>query len=278
MEAINHFLNNLTPGLQNILEVKLEDGVKSVAFGQRALQPEEARAPKRRESPSRKHEFLAAKSLGDYLARYGGPDTVVLRRSDSSIFTFFPASSAHGFQSGCGSGFMETVSKPSFAFSSRTAQMTRFAAFVAQHRRSVTEPDGRELSLQLSQIRAKVSIEIQRGRGQKALNGIAVKTEIAGTIKSDFVEFPESLTLSVPLFVDTDRKKVELDLCLEAASSGDVLVLVTAGSVDEAKVAAFTEMVEQVRAKLGGKGTLTFGRPAHADWKYLRELNETARP
>ena len=158
--------------------------------------------------------------------------------------------------------------------------VTTFAEFVMQNRRAIIEPDGKTLAFMLSQVRATVSVEIQKGRGKDAINGSVVKTSIQGQETKEVVEIPDEITIRVPLYVGTGRKDIELDLCVEAERNGEVYVVVSAGTLAEARVKAFEEMVATIREAIedeegGGGATITYGSPEHGEWKYLPELPPT---
>ena len=163
--------------------------------------------------------------------------------------------------------------KPWADIAGTTVALEKFAQFVAQNRRAIVKPDGKEIALTLSQVRAVVNVTVERGRGKDAVNGLMVTTKIQGIEKKEAVELPDEITLAVPLYVGTAKKEIELDLCIEADREGHVGVIVTAGTVAEAKVAAFEEMIAVVREGVKGlKATITLGKPKTGAWVYLKEL------
>lgn len=270
---LEKLLKTLPEGQQTVLDIAGSGPARTVELKVRKLLPEEPRAPKRSESPPRGHVFLSAESLAAYLQRYGSATTVVYADPQQELISVvLDEKSAVGFEIVTMAPQIHPLWKPWAELAGRPLKVSDFARFVAQNRRSIVVPEGRDLSLMLSQVRATVTVEIQTGRGKEAINGLVVSTLIKGEPHRTEVDLPDSITVRSPLYVQTDPKDIELDLCVEATPAGDVVVIVTAGSVAEARVAAFSEMVETIRRGIESLGaTLTFGRPAHSSWDYLDE-------
>lgn len=271
---LDEILQHVRVGEETVLDVAGGEKDRKLTVSMRKLLPEEPRAPKRAESPRRVHEFLAAESLALYLRKYGGAETVVFADPANEIVAAVLREKAEtGFEVVTMRPQVHPLWKPWADLAGRAIALEDFAKHVSQHRRTILRPEGRDLALTLSQVRATVSVEIQRGRGKSATNGLLVTTEIKGQRQADVVELPDEIVLSVPLYVQTEPREVELDLCVEATSDGDVSVLVTAGTVAEARVEAFKEMVAVIQAAADSIGAVvTFGRPKHAAWDYLKEL------
>jgi hypothetical protein len=272
---LKKILEEIRVGEETVLDITGGEKDRKLTIAMRKLHPEEARAPKRCESKARKHAFLAAKSLAAYIGAYGGPDTVVFADPEKEeISAVLDERAKDGFEVVTMKPQVHPLWAPWLDLANRRHPLDTFAGFLAQHRRSIVG-DSREIVMLFSQIRASVKIEVQRGRGAKAINGVVCTTEIAGQRKAEDVELPDTITVRAPLYVDTEPKEIELDLTVEAHGES-ISVLVSAGSIAEARVKAFEEMVEAVRGSVK-QGTFTFGRPSHAAWDYLREL-ETAKP
>lgn len=281
---LTNLIETLQPGQRTVFDLAeaLDDqgqktGARKLTVELRRELPAEPRAPKREESPKRSHEFISAKSLAEYLQKYGTKDTVVFADPEAEVISAVLDESAHqGFQIVTMKPAPHPLWTPWAQFAGRHRDVMDFAKFVVENRRTIAQPDARELILDLSQIRASVSVEIQKGRGKTAMNGLMVTTEIKGAKEAGPVDLPETITIHAPLYVDTDARDLDLDLCIEAQSNGGVTVLVTSSAVAEARVAAFMDMVDQIRTVIAAKGaTFTFGRPRHTAWNYLPELAET---
>lgn len=269
---VKEILETVPVGKRTVLDITGGADARKLTVEHRDLLPEEPRAPKRAESPRRGHEFLSAKSLANYLAAYGGSGTVVFADPvNEVIHAVLDENADEGFEILSMKPALHPLWAPWAALSGRSVGIKEFAGFVNQNRRSILTPDGRQLAAELSQVKANVSVEIEQGRGKSAVNGIIVKTQISGQTRTDVVELPDTITLRVPLYVDTDPRAVEVDLCIEARPDGDISVLVSSGTVAEARVQAFEDMVKVIRAEVE-EATFTFGRPKHAGWQYLAEL------
>lgn len=271
---LDSLLKNVRIGKETVLDITGGQDNRKLTVSMRSLLPEEPRAPKRKESPKRAHEFLSARSLADYLAKYGKPGTVVFADPENEVISAaLDEGATGGFEVVTMKPAAHPLWKPWAAIAGRAMDVREFASFIAQNRRSVIDPDGRELALTFQQIKGSVSVAIQAGRGKNSINGIVVTTEVKGERQSDLVDLPDTIRLLTPLFVDTGPESVELDLCVEARAEGQILVIVTAGTVLDAKTRAFEQMVEAIRGKTKEIGaTLTFGRPKHAAWAYLDEI------
>jgi len=271
-------LTNIELGTQTAFKVtEAVGGGKTLTVEARRLLPEEPRAPVRAESPARTHTFYAAESLAAYLERYGNEHTVIFAdHQGETIYAVVDETSPQGFEVETMRPQIHPLWKPWADLAGRPVELETFARFVSENRRAILKPDGRDLAMTLSQVRATVSTTIDRGRGKSAVNAIRVETEIQGVRKAESVELPDEITLNVPLYVGTERKTFDLDLCVEASASGKVTVLVTAGTVAEARVAAFEEMLNLLHKRLDAKKvTITLGKPSHAAWAYLPEMAET---
>ncbi len=271
-KSLDDFLTKIEVGKRTVLDVA-KDG-RSITVEQRQLLPEEPRPPRRMESPPRAHEFLSAGSFGDYLARFGTPHTVVfVDLAGETVYAVLNENAEDGFQVVSMKPQIHPLWEPWRALAGRRIPVTQFAQFVAENRRAIMRPDGRELAMLLSQIRASVSLELHQGRGKNAVNGIRITTQIQGERGVDVIELPDTVGLVVPLYVDTEPEDVELDLCIEADQHGAISVLVTSGTVAEARVDAFNQMVNKIREKTGKLGCIVgFGKPKHGQWTYLDEL------
>lgn len=271
---LEEILKDVRIGEATVLDISGGAEARKVTVELRRLLPEEPRHPTHQESPPRAHTFYAAESLAAYLERYGDETTVIYAdHQGEQIHAVLHETALEGFEIVAMKPQIHPLWKPWADVAGRAVELEQFARFVAENRRSIVQPEGRELALALSQVRATVKVEIDRGRGKSAVNGLRVETEIQGVRKAEMVELPDQITLNVPLYVGTERKTIDLDLCVEASANGKVTVLVTAGTVAEARVAAFEEMLNLLSKRLASKKVVvTLGKPAHAAWQYLPEM------
>ena len=274
---LQEILENVNVGETTVFDVVKEAGTGNgkLTVEVRKLLPEEARPPKRAESPPAAHEFYAAESFAAYLTRYGDDNTVIFAdpQGEQMYAVMNELEPTGGYEVVTMKPQIHPLWKPWAEIAGTSVPLEKFAQFVAQNRRAIVIPDGKEIALTLSQVRAVVNVTVERGRGKDAVNGLMVTTRIQGVDKKETVELPDEITLSVPLYVGTAKKDVELDLCIEADREGHVGVIVTAGTVAEAKVAAFEEMIAVVREGTKAlNATITLGKPKTGAWQYLREL------
>lgn len=248
----------------------------------RRLNPEAPRPPVLAESPPRTHVFHSAQSLGDYLARYGRKETVVFADQQAEEFhAILHERGSTNDEKNIRQGGFEVVSMkpqehplwtPWREIAGREMDVKEFAQFVTQHRRSVIRPEGKSLALLLSQVRTSTTIEAQTGRGRSSVNGVMVTTKVTGqNDQKEEITIPDSFTVKVPLYAETDPEEVELDITV-MPHHGGCNVLVSAGTVLEARIKAFEKMLRVVTEKTSDLGlVVTHGRPQHGVWATLPE-------
>lgn len=290
--GVDSLLQNVHFGRETVFDAvnmlyERADGSKVTAptlvVSARKLNPEPPRPPVLAESPPRRHVFHSAQSLGDYLARYGRRETVVFADQAAEEFhaVLHERETVEKFDSVRREGGFEIVSMkpqehplwtPWRQVAGQEMNVKDFAQFLTQHRRSVVEPNGKALALLLSQVRTSVSIEVQTGRGRSSVNGIMVTTKVTGANdQRDAVDIPDTIKIRVPLYAETDPEDIELDLTVQGSQDG-ATVLVSAGTVLEARIKAFERMVRIVSEKTADLGlVVTHGRPQHGSWLTLTE-------
>lgn len=131
------------------------------------------------------------------------------------------------------------------------------------HRRSVL--NGKEILFDLSQIRASEEVTVHKGTGRRALNGLLVKTDIKGAKGEELVELPESIALTLPLFVGSPATTIELDLLLQVRK-GEVTAVLTNGDLQVVRLQEFDRVVEQVRSGVTIEAVIGLGSVVTAPW------------
>ena len=266
-------------GQETILDIAREalpDGKEAVRLSieNRQLNPEAPPAPIRAASPRRAHTLFDGPGLVAYLAKYKTDNTVVLIDPITRQITAILDEKAPD-------GFEALTVKPQFhpsfipwfeLLTQRTVPVLKFAAFVLTHRRTISEPDGRELALTFSQIRSATKIEVQRGCGAKALNGIMVQSEIQGSSTDELVDLPEELTIETPILLSGDPAEITIDLTLAAGAPDaetvtKVNMTVTSPNLEETIVAEFEKIAAAVRGIAGV--TVALGRDEYDPWDYI---------
>jgi hypothetical protein len=144
-----------------------------------------------------------------------------------------------------------------------------FVSLLRNQRRSVIEPNPRELLLALCQLETRTEIEAHHGTGKKCLNGLLVRTSIQGTKQEEIVELPDSLLLRLPIYVARPAIEVSIDLSIETTGAHEVVVSLASGDIETAKWTAFEQIFEELRGLLK-KGTFALGDPLTRPWSYLK--------
>ncbi len=276
---LQEILERVTEGKATALNVakKVLDGKETVSLviEQRQLLPEAPRAPIKRESDARSHVFFEVKSFAAYLEKYGTKDTVVFGDPQEGIvYATLDETKKDGVEVLFFKPMLHPQWAPWEALIGKKMEIASFVEFVLNNRNVVTEPDARELVYNLSQIKATSTTEIQRGRGKNSVNGVMVTNRIQGVDKQELVELPEDLTLHVPIYIRTDKRKLMLALCIEAGEGSEILCSLSSGDILEAKVDAFDDMFESLEALKAKGATVTLGKVKHQPWRYLSEQEQ----
>jgi len=232
--------------------------------------------PVRVETPARAHTTHTATGLLTYLQQYGGKNTVV--------YVDFTKRQAFAVLDEHAEGGIEIIQlrpqihprfMPWFKMIGNSVPMPDFVDFIRRNRKTIIEPNGRALILQISQLKSTKTTELQQGKGITATNGIMVTYKVDGkVVDSGVVEFPEQLKLITPIFVGTKATEVELDIVLDSpGTEPDIFVELVSADLEEAMVAEFDRLAEQLNAAtiltdLGGRVVL--GSPDYRSWDYLR--------
>ncbi|HUW31455.1 MAG TPA: DUF2303 family protein [Planctomycetota bacterium] len=246
-----------------------EQGVLEIR--RRKLNPEPPPDPVKAPSPKRTHSFADAEGFAAYLAKYGSDNTVVLANPVLlHMDGILDERAERGFER---VGFDATV-HPLFdpwdvALAQGPWPLRDFTTILAQNRRSIIEPDGRELVHLLSQIRVSKKVEIRCGVGSTSINGMLVETKIAGEARTEEAELPERITICCPVFLDTAERTMEIDLLL-LEEGGEVYVQLSSTDAAAARLAAFGELLDRIKANLDAdKTTFALGRAITDDWRTL---------
>ena len=265
METVQELLTKTPVGETTVLDmVKDLDGKPGLVITHRREPP---LVPTRRESPRREHTFFDVEGFGSYLNVYGCANSVMFADPEAArISAVLDETAETQFEVVSFAAQIHPLWAPWAALLNGPTDLGSFLDVVANNRRAVVEPDGRELVLMLSQVKASEHIEVQKGRGRDALNGIMVQSKVQGVVKDELVEIPESLTIRAPLYLGRPARDVVVDLYLSAADGG-VHVRLSAGDLRTAMVEEFSAMAAAVRKEC--PGTFTFGKPAFGGWAYI---------
>lgn len=274
---IEKLLRQVNPGNEtaiDVVEKLLEDGSKHVILSvqQRRLNPEAIPAPVRAPSAKRTHFFYDPAGFAQYLAKYGTDSTVVLADPNEEGMTAVLNEAAED-------GFENLMFKPQthplfqpweeLLDAGGVLPIKDFVDFVSRNRRAITNPHSRELMLVLSQVRMSREVELYQGDRNNSTNGVLVKTSVQGNNTSEYVDIPETITISVPIYVGTSAVDMEIDLTVGGNEQRGVIVKLSTGDVLAKKAQLFDAMVADLRTALPA-ATVTTGRVAYGAWEYLK--------
>ncbi len=278
--VIADFLRRVPVGQENVLAIAdqdLGDGVKgrTVSLQNRELQPEPPKAPERAESPRRAHVFHDALGFAAYLARYGGDDTVVLADAPTErVRAILNEKAEKGFEAVAFQPQKHPLFTPWLAVMGTWLPLRKAIDFLLDNRRMISQPDGKQLARDLSQIKISKKIDRMQGLGTKSINGIMIETTIAGQSKTQAIELPEDLTVDVPMYIGCQPVALSFDLSIDSSEEHGVIIRMSSPDILVKATEQFDQFVEQIRQGMGGKGTIGLGAVMHAGWDYLEQTLE----
>ena len=279
--VLSEFLREVKVGQENVLDVSREvlgEGKDKITFAvqNRVLQPEPPLPPERVESPPRQHVFHTAESAAAYLAAgYASEHTVALADAVAQRIGITLDERAIGGVEVCSvTPVLHPIFEPwAVLMKQGPLDLREAVSFLQQHRREIIEPAGRELALDLGQIKASTEIEAHfgtPGKGRDAINGLMVTTRIKGQDQTSPVDLPEFIIIECPLFVGSVARRIEIDLTMAATEAGAVVVMFTSTALTAAVMEEFNAMLDTLAAKLPEGGVAALGRVSYgAGWDYL---------
>jgi len=227
--------------------------------------------PVRMESPARAHRFWSVEGFTQYLQKYATADLVVLGDVDRALIAAVLNEQAEGgFEVVTFSPLMHPFWKPWAVLLDKLVPLPirDFAKFVVAQRHVIAEPDPETLALTLAQVRVSKKVEMQTGFGVQSINGIMVETSIQGQkAQMEPVALPTRITLDCPMFIQRPNVRIEIDLIVDLEGDKVVVDLVS-GDAEAKAIAAFTEMIDEMRAALPD-AKVALGRVEHEDWRYI---------
>jgi len=272
-DIINSILGKIEQDQQNLISLSktILDGKEHITFAveSRKVQPEPPLAPVKAESPRRSHSFDDAESLAEYLSKYKTKNTVVfIDIANERVSCVIDELSSNGFEI----IQFKPIQHPLFVpwaellNSEEPTELKNFTDFLTRNRRSIVSLDSKSLLLMLSQVKVSKKIQIQRGFGKHSVNGVTCEMDIAGQSKNQDIEIPDSIKISVPLYLSTQSVELEIDLTLDSVES-EIVVSCTSADLLQKRVEAFEAMASIVQSI--DDIVVGLGAPSHYDWKYL---------
>lgn len=273
-KALHDMLTRVVKGEQTTFDLvkDLEGGGNKLVVEQRILNPEEPRKPQRAETESRAHRFFSAKGFIAYLEDYGSKGTVIYADSKRRML--------HAVLNESDAGGVEIVTlepqvhprwEPWDKMLDETMPLAAFVDFLRNNRRAINDPDGRELLLTLSQVKASTEVTLHQGSGKESLNGLMLKTRIQGKENTELVDLPDIITLKTPIYVSEPEVDIELDVIIDAVQGGQGIVARFASAdILEARITAFETIVKRISSlEKEIEAVVTDGAPEYIPWTYI---------
>ena len=272
-----HGMNDVSEAIKKVAENELsavalakellDDGTKKVTvlLERRKIMPE------RMESPARSHQFCDVDGFTEYVGNNKTTDTVVFCDvNETTIFAVLDDKAPKGFE------IITLVPPyhPEFALLAetlldKTLGIQEFARAVMRNKRVIKDTAGhsaRNLAMIMQQIVVASETKQFIGDGKKQVNGLVTKTTIkAGSDVTDELEIPDSFTVELPIYINTDPKRFDVDITITTKQQG-VVAVVDCPELEVKKYEVFEEMVAGLKNLAGV--SVVYGRPGRCDWNY----------
>ena len=281
---LDDFMREVANGDENTIDVSEKildaDGndtgstrTRTISLQNRALQPEQPVALPKCDSLRHSHAFGDPEVFAAFLEKFG-EDPIVLADVDAvEIGAIVNSTAADGFEVVTMKPTLHPNLKRWARMFDQVHDARDFSTFIMRHRRQIVETDAREMAATFGQIRVARSITSDIGSGTNNTNGLVVQTKIQGKSREVDVELPETFYIDVPIFVGLDPVQLAVDIMTTATAAisptepGRVEITATCVDLDDAIIAAFETMLENVRTIEGA--TVGLGRLNFDTWDRL---------
>lgn len=265
-------IRNLVKGRETVFDILRETGDDGKEIRTVTLRHEPVK-PERVEAPITSHVFHTTESMIDYLTEYGGEDTVVYVDFVSrQIKAVLDESSPHEAEVVTMMPSFHPLFQPWADHLGHIFPIADFIEFISRNRKTIIQPNFRDLRIALSQIRASVSKTLDRGQGTNSINGVRVEIKVKGAgsneTTKDLVEIPEIVMVRAPIFIGTEPRDVEIDLLL-VPKGEEIYAQITSGDMAVKIVECFEEMTAALK-EADPKFTVVMGAPGWKDWTYIK--------
>lgn len=242
-----------------------------IALQNRELLPEAPRDPVKAESPMRAHTFHDPIGFVSYLLKYGGEGTVVLADATKEVVcAVLDEKAPRGFEVVAFRPQRHPLFTPWLAMLAKWMPLRQAVDFLLDNRRTITEPDGKLLARDLSQIKVASNVTRMQGIGTHSINGVMVETTLSGQKKEQPMELPEEITIDVPMFVGCDPLPLTMDVSIDHSEEHGVLFRMSSPDILVKSSQQFDQFCRTIVTGLDGKGCVSLGSVGHTDWKVLR--------
>lgn len=277
METVRSFLTEVAEGDCNILALSRKeltngkDGVTCTMQRKRAM-------PERMESPARAHTFHDAAGFVAYLNGINAADPakenmVVMADVECEeweVVCILDENARNGFEV----IRLRPAKHPVFVMLEETLldvgtmSMARLALAVMRNRAVIVDTPqvtAKDLAMIMQQITVATETKACTGVGKHAVNGVMVVTEIKGGPVDELVELPDTITVKLPIYLNTEPVQFGLDLTI-GIDRGEPVAVIDAPELVVGKFEVFEEMIKPIKAMEGV--FVSYGRIQTADWKY----------
>lgn len=270
-QIVSDVLRKLVPGKETVFDVKEmvdDDGeFQRVSIGMRDLEPIVKQKDIDR-AKARCHTFHSIQAFTGYLLSEGNESTLVLADVDAGkIACVLSEDDEEDREEIYFQAKLHPLFAPWRALLGNAIPVLDFALFVMKYRSAVLEPNGRELALMFTQIKASKNVTKRVGIGNKSLNGVTVELLIGSEKNQVEVELPEKIVISAPIYLDTDPVRIEIDMLVTEANDR-LVVFLTASTLEAVQFDLFKGMVDSIGEATGF--TTGLGKIEHRDWRVIK--------
>jgi len=268
--TITGFLSDIELGKNHAISVAKEvlaDGKENVTvnLSRTPIMPE------RMESPKRGHIFFTVTGFVNYLKKNKTDNTLVLADvSDCRIVAVLDDKAKDGFEM----IYLKPERHPEFVLLSQMLDqrmpLPQFAELAKRNRRRLgaTEDEGRDFAITMQQITISSKVTACIGSGKTNTNGVMCTTEVkSGTPRTEEVELPDTITATVPLYIQRPERTFTIDLTV-IASQTEARIMADAPELEVLKHQEMTFILEEVVEGLGEVVEASVGRVSHNCWAY----------
>ena len=277
--TITTLIREANPGQETVFDLLDQGGesVRTIEVRRRELAPELPQVleePGHKENLARSHSFHDVNAFCDYLKSQPGlTDVLILAEvADRKLTAVLNETSCATDRERI---TLRAVEHPLFTPWNRLlegcTEVIDFSLFCMRNRRAIVEPNGRDVALVFQQVKMSKQVEVNAGVGTKAINGVMCQVSIAGEVKNELMELPETIAIEVPLFLGTSPQRIEIDLTI-TEQRGGVFVFATASDVEAQQVAAFEEMVAKIKSADIPGAIAGLGCVQHREWERLDHI------
>lgn len=268
-ELVSELLRRVEGEQETVFDIAEKDGVRRIEVVRRKALPETRKEdlPLAR-AQARSHVFHDINAFAAYCERECNDDSSVglADVETETITVVLDESLIAGRESVTFAAKIHPLFKPWLNLLGTAIPVIDFSIFAQKNRRSIKKPDGREVALIFSQIKLAKAVEINRGVGKRALNGVMVHTEIAGSKQDALLELPEEIHLHCPVYLGSAPQDIILDVLVTEGRNEDVVVYLTSPEIEAVRVEAFEGFVKFLQESSNG-AVIGLGKIEHKKWE-----------